>query len=518
MEMTSRAIAVAALGAAAQQAAAVGNYLGAPPPPIQDMACEIRELRAQFRPLAGDAATYTASGACNVLARGSGGNTKNNESTFASVDNSTVVARFTWTGRGDYDPKSRLATEELQAPPPTIDEGGQARRPYGRFLLTTLCDTDPWLNPRTARCDRPQTTYTGDLGAARRDLEYAGRPFTAYYATPTQTAALQAAYQRAVASVSVGNASSTLRAGAGIASPAAGALTSPRGGARTRVEGVRSTQVQVDDSAAPAPVDVATPTGGAGGSLPSGGAGGSTRPSDGVPTTTDVPTQRGSTSAAGTAAAASGAAAAAPATPPPTPTPPTATPPAATPPTATPPTPTPPAAAAAPRIVLPAVQSRVAAGQLRVQVVPAGSATPREAQVEFRWVSALPGHMAPPPERSPVQPVWTLPMQHLAQGAVVPPAVGPTKTGRWQVRVRAVGEPAAAWSAPVVFDFVANARVDARARAGDELARRGLNPQPLPPKQAQAKSLDRTREELERRGLNPQPLPPRSAFDRQQQY
>jgi hypothetical protein len=229
------------------------------------------------------------------------------------------------------------------------------------------------------------------------------------------------------------------------------------------------------------------------------------RPSDGLQTTTDVPTQRGSTSAAGTATAAAAAAPAVPAT----------SPPAAVP-------------AAAPRIVLPAPDSRVAAGQLRLQVLPAAGAPPREAQVEFRWVSALPGHTAPPPERHPVQPAWALPLQHLAQGAIVPPAVGPTKSGRWQVRVRALGEPAGPWSTPVAFDFVAaqdlasaGSSPSARARAGERtrpsLEQRSLNPQPLPPKQAQAKGLDRTSQDLERRSLNPQPLPPRSAFNRQPQ-
>jgi hypothetical protein len=157
-----------------------------------------------------------------------------------------------------------------------------------------------------------------------------------------------------------------------------------------------------------------------------------------------------------------------------------------------------------------------------MQVVPPAGAPPREAQVEFRWVSAIPGHVAPPPERNPVQPAWTLPMQHLAQGASVPPAVGPTKSGRWHVRVRALGEPAGAWSAPVVFDYLAADLAQAgngpppQAKASDRsrqaLEQRGLNPQPLPPRDA----------ELQRRGLNPQPLPPkelnspRSAFERTQ--
>jgi hypothetical protein len=107
---------------------------------------------------------------------------------------------------------------------------------------------------------------------------------------------------------------------------------------------------------------------------------------------------------------------------------------------------------------------------------------------------------------------WKVGMERLSNGVPVPVASGPNRSGRWQVRVRAAGAVPGAWSEPVAFDYIAPGRHDqALARPASELDRRGLNPQPLPPRVAS---------ELDRRGLNPQPLPPkeamrgRSAFER----
>jgi hypothetical protein len=75
-----------------------------------------------------------------------------------------------------------------------------------------------------------------------------------------------------------------------------------------------------------------------------------------------------------------------------------------------------------------------------------------------------------------------------------------------------------AWSEAVLFDVVPAAD-KTLAGAANKLDHRGLNPQPLPPKQA--KAWGQRDGDLDRRGLNPQPLPPkegtapRSAFERQ---
>ena len=76
------------------------------------------------------------------------------------------------------------------------------------------------------------------------------------------------------------------------------------------------------------------------------------------------------------------------------------------------------------------------------------------------------------------------------------------------MRVRLAGG-ASAWSEPVVFDYVATAGNEWKGGKAwghaNQLDRQGLNPQPLPPKEAAAAS------QLEQQGLNPQPLPPKEA-------
>jgi hypothetical protein len=436
-------------------------------------------------------------------------------STFDDYNNAKELYRFSWTSTGSYNVTTKATQETIEAPPPRIDEPSPPGRPYGRFTMDTICDVDPWLQITVPRCAPAKTTFAGNLPPdVQRTLGYGSAPFTSNMSFAMRD--LLRAAQRREDERRAALARTTPTLTEARATPGATSLSTPTAPATLGKRKLpdASTQVSMPTGGAgsatapqvniPDPSKVGTPVvpGDSSGLLNSPTA--LTRPADGVQVTTDVPTQRGSTTAAGTAAAASSAAPAAPAAPPPS---------GAL-----------AAAAAAPRIVLPAVESRVSAGQLRVQVVPVSAAPPREAQVEFKWLSPIPGQVAPPPERNPVQPAWTLPMQHLAQGAVVPPAVGPTKSGRWQVRVRALGEPSAAWSAPVVFDFVAAPdlaqagigppqQAKASERARQALQQRGLNPQPLPPRDA----------ELQRRGLNPQPLPPkesgapRSAFDRQQQ-
>ena len=54
-----------------------------------------------------------------------------------------------WTGVGTYEPATGKASEDIIVPAPRID---QPSRPYGRFIVTMHCRTDPWLDPNSI-CD-----------------------------------------------------------------------------------------------------------------------------------------------------------------------------------------------------------------------------------------------------------------------------------------------------------------------------------------------------------------------------
>lgn len=478
------------LCAATERATAVGSYL--PPAPTRTwLHCDMQRItgRLETAPVgalrpADAPVRYEASGVCAVMLEGQSTNTKNNESTFGAVDKATVAYRFDWTATGRYEPKTGATHEELVAPAPRLDEPSQPGRPYGRFILDTRCRKNPWLEPASAACERPTTRVTGNLGSAEADLKFSGIPFTAN-TQPQQRTALAEAYQRAIAQSS---ATASVRSGALLGSAAAGALTPATSiGGRNTVERAPSTTVQVDGSTAS-------------------GSATATLGKRKLPSTTNPEPSGG----------AGGSAAAAPTAPPPTTTVPAATPAAPMP---------------VPQIVSPVAGVPQHAGQLRVQVKPVPGTESAMTELEFVWLAPRNGEAGDRPPPTPMPLRWQAPMAQLMQGLVVPANAGPSTSGRWQLRLHPVTA-GAAWSAPAVFDFVAdrnaaqaaaaaNGNVPPQAKAwgrrDGDLERRGLNPQPLPPREGQPSS------ELSKRGLNPQPLPPkestapRSAFDRQQQ-
>jgi hypothetical protein len=121
-------------------------------------------------------------------------------------------------------------------------------------------------------------------------------------------------------------------------------------------------------------------------------------------------------------------------------------------------------------------------GRIQVQVAVPGGTAARDAEVEFTWLG--PRANEPQPPSAPSQVRWVVPAAQLAQGAWVPPASGPSRSGRWQMRVRAVAGNAV-WSEAVAFDYVGpnEPRGNAWGHRANEIERQGLNPQPLPPKE-----------------------------------
>ena len=165
---------------------------------------------------------------------------------------------------------------------------------------------------------------------------------------------------------------------------------------------------------------------------------------------------------------------------------------------------------AALRITAPVAGGEVPQGQLRIQIA-SQAAVARDVEVEFTNLTPKPGEDK---AAAPTRLQWTVAQDQLAQGVVVPAGSGPRTSGRWQMRVRPVG--GTVWSEPVSFAVVApnEPKGNAFGRKSDELERQGLNPQPLPPKEAKKYNPG------ERQALNPQPLPPKdgatpaSAFQR----
>ncbi len=461
------------------------------------LACDIQEIRSEI----GTPQTrYTARGFCKRLQQRQ--TTPPGGSTFNNFDaNATELYRFSWTSVGAFNPTTKSTFEEISAPPPRIDEVAPAGRPHGRYVREMVCDKDPWLD-HTARCTAPKITATGVLTEQdKKVIGYSNQPFTAVLKLEQRQALLVAQRQfdeRQAMLNRIGNqqystATSTTRAGATTTS-VAGALGSA---------GSRTTSVQ---GATAAPTAVTPPAGTTGtntGTISAalklqaaldaqrgqqqGGAASAPAPTPVAAPSPNAPATQPAASTSGTATASKAGA------------PSSAI--AAVQPSNTP----------AMRITSPAANSEIRQGQLRVQVATSG-AVARDADVEFTNLSpAQDEKKAPTPTR--VQ--WTVAHDQLAQGAVVPPGSGPRSSGRWQMRVRPAG--AATWSDPVAFDFVALSESKGKAwgRQANELERQGLNPQPLPPKEAAQAST-----QIDQRALNPQPLPPKEAkkanpFERQ---
>ena len=509
-------LALLVLGAGCFEGAyAVGEQL--PLPSDHYAICNVETLQGSFT---STEHRYTGSGFCSIVAPGS---TRGNASTFP-----TPVATHRWTLDGRFEPGTGRTTERLEFP----SRGAAVQ-------VVQRCPADPWLDDKDGGCSVPQIDFVGPVEEERDAVSKAQlkspAPFTSQGLARTNFGPqLRAQYERAtaLARATAGSLrdSSAARSGATIgAASAAGAVTPASSlGGRTTVERPPSTTVQVNDStarspstagalqipstaksttpmtsalqipstaqggaaSAPAPAPAAMPQGGAGSvtapapaPVPQGGAASETRqdPIEGgglskgsggggsgstVARTAPItaPTV-GSDSAwkGGTLAAA------------------------------------PQSSSAALRITAPVAGAEVRQDQLRVQVAAQGAAV-RDVEVEFTNLSPKPNEdKAAPATRLQ----WTITQDQLAKGVVVPAGSGPRASGRWQMRVRPAGS--TVWSEPVAFAVVAanEPKGNAFGRKSDELERQGLNPQPLPPKEAKKANP------YERQGLNPQPLPPK---------
>ena len=458
------------------------------------LACDIQEIRSE---ISAQQVSYKASGFCKRLRQSQV--RQQGASTFDNFDrNATELYRFNWTSVGAFNPTTKSTFEEISAPPPRIDEVAPAGRPYGRHLREMVCDKDPWLD-QTSRCTAPRVTATGVLTEQdKKVLGYSNQPFTAFL-KPEQRQALRDAQRQfderqamlnRIGNQQLSSATSTTRAGATTA-PTAGALGSA--GSRTAtVQGATAAPAAVTPPAGTSGTDTGTVSA----ALRLQAALEAQRRAQAAGQATPAPSAATPSSPAAPTPAPSNAA------PTPTPTPsPTAMPaPAASPAASVAST-----ATAAPRVTLPSANSQVRQGQLRVQVALSGAGASRAADVEFTPVVTSAGATT---DSSAARLQWTVPIDQLAAGVPVPAASGPRSSGRWQMRVRLAGG-ASAWSEPVVFDYVAVAGNEWKGGKAwghaNQLDRQGLNPQPLPPKEAAAAS------QLEQQGLNPQPLPPKEA-------
>lgn len=150
-----------------------------------------------------------------------------------------------------------------------------------------------------------------------------------------------------------------------------------------------------------------------------------------------------------------------------------------------------------PEIVSPAPGGQATQGQLRVQVrTPAGNVS-GDAEVEFSWQASRPltaneSSVTPAAPSSPI--VWKVSMAELERGAIVPASAGPTQSGSWLVKVRAIGgNTPGGWSTLVSFQFVALNKSQAlqqAARGGINVDAAALVPQPLPPKTQPPRTRD----------------------------
>ncbi len=147
--------------------------------------CDMPVLKGEFHRVS---QTYTASGVCveqeAVQAPSDGAK---NRSEFNQYNKSKEVWRARWSAEGSYDPTTKVATETITLPPPTIDEYAPASRPYGRFVSKMVCATDPWLET-AASCTGSVVTSTGSLGSLDKSLRLAKRPFTSTEKEPMRNA------------------------------------------------------------------------------------------------------------------------------------------------------------------------------------------------------------------------------------------------------------------------------------------------------------------------------------------
>ncbi|MEO8835168.1 MAG: hypothetical protein ABI364_00350 [Caldimonas sp.] len=147
--------------------------------------CDMPVLRGEFHRAS---QAYVASGVCVALeAVQAPSDRAKNRSEFDQYSKSKEVWRARWTAEASYDPTTKVTTETITLPAPTIDEFAPANRPYGRFVSKMVCATDPWLETR-ASCTGIVATSTGSLGSLDKSLRLAQRPFTSTEKEPMRNA------------------------------------------------------------------------------------------------------------------------------------------------------------------------------------------------------------------------------------------------------------------------------------------------------------------------------------------
>lgn len=387
---------------------------------------------------------------------------------------------FSWRMEGAYQPSTKQTQERVWLSP-----SGYTSHPIDvTSKWTGICDLDPWINGRAVACQDRLQNVQGTLAYGDALFEYLRTrtlPVTAANISQDMRLTLknaQLAAQRAYAEeqrrlaeekrqkMIAGLSSQTLRApststtrsGAG-----SGALLSSDGGARTdTVSSAHKLQ------GAPEQQHLAKAS----------------------------PSAATQTSVAGRfAGAATGA----------TPSP-EASPPAG--------------AGASPGIVL--VEPRpntVVQGSLRVRAdIALAALMPKRSIVEVVQVSAPAMSGTGTTQPRPLQRVSVeVATADLAQGTGISMPRGAEAAGQWRVRAR-YSSSAAAWSREVFFQYVAypDAKDPAAAKAGGQLERQALNPQPLPPKPATSvmTTLPQAQTTSPATQLRTTTTAPRSAYER----
>ena len=104
-----------------------------------------------------------------------------------------------------------------------------------------------------------------------------------------------------------------------------------------------------------------------------------------------------------------------------------------------------------PRILTPSSGATVVVGQLLVKIQPPQLGTEPVSELEFTWLGTPAG------QSRFVNTIPALDTAKLVQGYAVDPKVTRLNYGRWEVRVRMIGQGAVSgpWSAPASFNLVA---------------------------------------------------------------
>ncbi len=136
--------------------------------------CDMPALNGEFHRAS---QSYLASGTCVEIEAAQSNDGAKNRSEFDQYNKSKDIWRASWTAEGSYDPTTKVTTETVTLPAPSVNEFAPANRPYGRFISKMICATDPWLET-LASCTAITVTATGNLGSMDKSLRLARRPFT----------------------------------------------------------------------------------------------------------------------------------------------------------------------------------------------------------------------------------------------------------------------------------------------------------------------------------------------------